>query len=256
MNPRLARIAAWMIALALVATPIVAVLNGWLADERWPIRKLVVQGRFVQVDEAAVRAAVAPRVREGFFAVDLDVLQAAVESLPWVERAEVRKHWPDRIDVRVEERVPIAFWGDDRLLSHRGDVFAADLGRVPDDLPRLEGPDARAGEVWQQHRAARERLAQIGFDIRATRMDPRGAWSVASVDGAEFMLGREQTAERLGRFVAAMQRLPEAERARIARADLRYANGFSVVWHAAPDPNAVAPQSPEQPTENAHEPQV
>jgi hypothetical protein len=30
-NPRLARIAAWMIALALVATPIIAALNGWLA---------------------------------------------------------------------------------------------------------------------------------------------------------------------------------------------------------------------------------
>ena len=46
MSPRIARLAAWMIALALVATPIVAVLNGWLADERWPIRRLVVQGSF------------------------------------------------------------------------------------------------------------------------------------------------------------------------------------------------------------------
>ena len=256
MKLRVARIAAWMIALALVATPIVAVLNGWLADERWPIRRLVVQGSFEQVDEAAVRAAVAPRVREGFFAVELDAVKAAVEALPWVERAEVRKHWPDRIDVRVEERVPIAFWGDDRLLSHRGEVFAADLGRVPDDLPRLDGPDARAGEVWAQHRVARERLARIGFDIRATRMNPRGAWLVATVDGAEFVLGREQTGPRLDRFVAAMARLPAQERSRIARADLRYANGFSVVWRAVVEPDAGAPVAPDQSMGNAHEPQV
>ena len=256
MNPRIARVAAWMIALALVATPIVAVLNGWLADERWPIRRLVVQGSFEQVDEAAVRAAVAPRVRAGFFAVELDAVKAAVEALPWVEHAEVRKHWPDRIDVRVEERVPIAFWGEDRLLSHHGDVFAADIARVPETLPRLYGPDARAGEVWEQHRVARERLALIGFDVRATRMNPRGAWLVATEDGAEFVLGREQTVQRLDRFIAAMQRLPAAERSRIARADLRYANGFSVIWRAPAVPETPVPEATESIQGSAHEPQV
>ncbi|HWT15162.1 MAG TPA: cell division protein FtsQ/DivIB [Patescibacteria group bacterium] len=255
MNPRLARMAAWMIALALVATPIVAALNGWLADERWPIRRLVVQGRFEQVDEAAVRAVVAPRVRAGFFAVELDALKLAVEALPWVERAEVRKHWPDRIDVRVEERVPIAFWGEDRLLSQRGEVFAAEFARVSLDLPRLAGPDARAGEVWALHRTSHRQLAGIGIDLRATRMDERGAWSMFAADGAELVLGREQTALRLDRFVAAMARLSAAERGRIARADLRFANGFAVVWRAI-EPEPAAPEAPSTESRNLHEPQV
>ncbi|MBL0042619.1 MAG: FtsQ-type POTRA domain-containing protein [Xanthomonadales bacterium] len=257
MNPRLARIAAWMIALALVATPIIAALNGWLADERWPIRRLVVQGRFVQVDEASVRAVVAPQVRAGFFAVELDAVKTAVEALPWVESAEVRKHWPDRIDVRVEERVPIAFWGDDRLLSQRGDVFAAELARVSPDLPHLDGPDARAAEVWAQHRHARERLADIGIEIRATRMNQRGAWMVLAADGAEFVLGREQTDARLERFILAMRRLPAAEHSRIARADLRFANGFAVVWRAVETaPASTAPATPETESRSLHEPQV
>lgn len=256
MNPRIARIAAWMVALALVATPIVAVLNGWLADDRWPVRELVVHGPFDRLDEDEVSAVATPMVAAGFFAVDLDALKAAVEGLPWVEHAEVRKQWPDRIEVRIDERVAIAFWGEDRLLSRRGQVFAADLSGVATDLPRLAGPDARAGEVWERHRAARARLAQVGFDIRATRMDARGAWSLAGVDGAEFMLGREQTTQRLERFVAAMQRLPADQRGRVAQADLRYANGFSVVWRAVVEPDAVAPEAPEQPMGNAHEPQV
>ena len=182
MNPRITRIAAWMIALTLIAAPIIAALNGWLAEDRWPIRRLVVQGRFAQVNEADVRSAVAPQVRAGFFAVELDAVKAAVEALPWVESAEVRKHWPDRIDVRVEERLPIAFWGEDRLLSHRGDVFVANLAGVSQDLPHLDGPDLRASEVWAQHRAARERLADIGIDVRGTRMNQRGALSVFAAD--------------------------------------------------------------------------
>ena len=243
MNPSLARIAAWLLALALVAAPIIAALNGWLADERWPIRRLVVHGSFVQVDEAAIRAAVAPRVGAGFFAVDLGAVKSAVETLPWVERAEVRKQWPDRIDIDVRERVAIAFWGDDRLLSERGDVFAADRSRVAQDLPQLDGPDARAGEVWQEFSAARKQLAAIGIAIAAARINSRGAWSLRTREGAEFVLGRERMRARLDRFVAAMARLPDGERQRIERADLRFANGFAVLWRALPPAQpAVAPE--------------
>ncbi|MBK7044632.1 MAG: FtsQ-type POTRA domain-containing protein [Rhodanobacteraceae bacterium] len=255
MNPRITRIAAWMIALTLIAAPIIAALNGWLVEDRWPIRRLVVQGRFAQVNEADVRSAVAPQVRAGFFAVELDAVKAAVEALPWVESAEVRKHWPDRIDVRVEERLPIAFWGEDRLLSHRGDVFVANLAGVSQDLPHLDGPDLRASEVWAQHRAARERLADIGIDVRGTRMNQRGALSVFAADGAEFVLGRDQIRSRLERFVLAMHRLPVIERSRIARADLRFANGFAVVWRAV-DPAPTAPAAPGIESRSLHEPQV
>ena len=53
----LLRILAWTLAIALVALPVVAVLNGWIAGERWPMRSLAVTGEFRQVDETAVRQA-------------------------------------------------------------------------------------------------------------------------------------------------------------------------------------------------------
>ena len=36
------RLFAWAIAIALVALPIVGVLNGWFASERWPVTRLAV----------------------------------------------------------------------------------------------------------------------------------------------------------------------------------------------------------------------
>lgn len=258
MNPRLARMAAWVVALALIAAPIIAVLNGWLADDRWPIRRLVVQGRFVQIDESDVRAAVAPAVHGGFFAVELADVKRAVEALPWVERAEVRKQWPDRIDVRVDERVPIAFFGSDRLLSQHGEVFVAPMNQVSNDLPQLDGPDGRADEVWTAHQRASAALKRIGVEIAATRMNERGAWTLTAADGAVFVLGREQMDARLQRFVAAMSRLREDERRRIERADLRFANGFSVTWRAPVTPT-LSPESNDvaEPTAGGnHEPQA
>lgn len=259
MNMRFAHISAWLIALALVATPIIATLNGWLADERWPITQLSVHSRFKYVTEAEVRAAVAPGVRTGFFAVNLDVIKASVEQLPWVASAEVRKHWPDRIEVRVTEREPIAHWGAERLLGSDGVIFAASKDMLPEHLPRLGGPDAHATEVWERHRHLAVRMQTIGIDIIATQLNERGAWSAITADHAEVVLGRDQPMQRLERFVAALSRLPESERARIARADLRFANGFAVVWRAPalellPDAGIPAPAVIEN--RSTHEPQV
>ncbi|MET0327866.1 MAG: hypothetical protein ABW163_03745, partial [Luteimonas sp.] len=52
------RVLAWALAIALVALPVVAVVNGWIGAERWPLRVLRVNDGLEQVDTARVRAAV------------------------------------------------------------------------------------------------------------------------------------------------------------------------------------------------------
>ena len=84
------RILTWLIALALVALPVVAVVNGWIGAERWPLSTLRVQGELARVQPAQLQAAVLPHARRGFFAVRLEDAKRAFEQLPWVERAEVR----------------------------------------------------------------------------------------------------------------------------------------------------------------------
>ena len=117
------RILTWLLALALVALPVVAVVNGWIGAERWPLSKLRVQGELARVQPAQLQAAVLPHARRGFFAVRLEDAKQAVEKLPWVERAEVRKRWPDVLEVRITEHKPFARWGEDKLLSEHGRPF-------------------------------------------------------------------------------------------------------------------------------------
>src|SRR5690606_40413741 len=64
-----------------------------------------------------------PHARDGFFAMRLADAQAAVAALPWVESAEVRKRWPDVVEVHVVEHRPFARWGSDRLSSEQGRLF-------------------------------------------------------------------------------------------------------------------------------------
>jgi cell division protein FtsQ len=227
------RILAWVLAVALVVAPVVAVVNGWVGTERWPLRVLRVHGQFERVDEGKLRETVLPHARDGFFAIDLDAARAAVAALPWVERAEVRKRWPDVLEVRVVEHIPYAHWGEDRVLSERGLLFPTRGIDMPDGLPRLQGPDARVGEVVALYNEARAMFTVAGHDLQAVALDRRGSWTLQLAGGTRVVVGRQDARPRLARFARVMPRLLAERGEPLARADLRYTNGFALVWGEA-----------------------
>ena len=53
-----------------------------------------------------------------------------------------------------------------------------------------------------------------------------------------MLLGRDQVVEKMRRFTAIYQKALEQESEKIARIDLRYANGLAVAWHE-PIPTAT-----------------
>ena len=240
------RLAAWIAALALVALPIVGLVNGWFAADRWPFRRLEVQAEFSRVSAEQLRAAITRELELGFFAVDLDAVRESVEALPWVESAVVRKRWPDQLELRVVERRAAAVWGDARLVSTAGELFAVPGEVAPDGLPRLAGPEDRAFEVLEFHAAARSAMAGSGHAVAGAALSSRGSWSLALDNGARIVIGREAPHERLARFVETLPRIAAAPDALWVRADLRYANGYAIEWRV-PEPPTPAPPSPQPP---------
>lgn len=243
------RLAAWLIAVALVALPVVAVLRGWIGTDRWPLTHLRATGQFVRVDASLVQRTLLPYAKRGYFAVDLQGAQAAVAKLPWVDQARVHKRWPDVLEVRITEHRPFARWGQDRLLSERGALFAARGAKVPAGLPLLDGPPARSREVVELYQQTRALFAPTGMNVVSVALDPRGSWSVTLADRAragaatEVIVGRNEARARIGRFVRLLPQLLVNPERRIERADLRYTNGFALTW-AGDRANAGAEKPP------------
>jgi cell division protein FtsQ len=224
------RLLGWTLALALLAMPVVAVLQGWIGGERWPIRTLALQAPLKLVDEASIQAAVAPLAGGGFFAVDPDAVQAALLALPWVDSVDVRKRWPDRLEVRLTELRPYARWGEARLVSEDGRLFPLPKG-VALALPRLDAPDGRVEEVLAFHREARPILLRVGTDLERLEQSARGGWTITTSDGLHLELGRAEALPRLSRFARLLPTLRRDPRQRVLlRADLRYTNGFALAW--------------------------
>jgi cell division protein FtsQ len=243
----LLRIVGWILAVALVVLPVVAVLNGWVGAGHWPLTRLRATGEFRHVDEALLRRTLLPHAQRGFFAVDLEAAQEAVAKLPWVETAEVRKRWPDVLEVRVVEHRPFARWGDDRLLSAHGRLFPAKGIVVPKGLPQFAGPDARTADVVELYQESQALFARIGLQVREVELDARGSWTLvlgngAALDGAQVIVGRSEARARLNRFARLVPQLMTQNTQQLARADLRYTNGFALSWKAAPAPTPASAQ--------------
>jgi cell division protein FtsQ len=223
--------------------PVVAVLNGWVGANHWPLTKLQATGEFRRVDGALLRQTLLPYAQRGFFAVDLAAAQNAVAKLPWVESAEVRKRWPDVLEVRVVEHKPFARWGDDRLLSEHGRLFPAKGIAVPNGLPQFDGPETHTRDVVELYNQSRELFAKVGIGVQGVALDKRGSWKLALNNGAVVVVGRSEARARLGRFVRLLPQLLTQNTQQLARADLRYTNGFALTWKPAPTP--VVPDAPQ-----------
>jgi cell division protein FtsQ len=142
-----------------------------------------------------------------------------------VRRVSVRRVWPDRIEVSVEEHAALARWGDDRLVNTYGETFS---GKTADKLPWFVAPPGTSAEVTRRYRRFAEIVAPLNTSVERVVLTHRHAWQLRLANGLHIMLGRDadEAEGRLQRFVEAY---PSVERTKkYEYVDLRYPNGFAL----------------------------
>jgi len=189
------------------------------------VRTIDVVGDVTHVTREQVQAIVGNELYGTFFTVDLRGAQAAFEKLPWVRRVDVRRRWPNQLEVIVEEHRELARWGNTALVNTRGEIFE---GATNVRLPVLEGPDGSNIEVVRNYFRFNGSLSLIGRQVKSVRLSERRAWRLALDDGTVIELGRHDAADRLSRFVAVYGRSVAELKGKVRYVDLRYVNGFAV----------------------------
>ena len=193
-------------------------------------REVVVINRLERASATHLEAVVREELSGTFFTMDLDRARQALAQVPWVRNVALRRQWPHRLEVEVEEHSPFARWNEAALVNPLGEVFDADW---KDDLPQFQGPEGRAAEMTAQYRAWSARLSPLALTVRTLRLSARGSWHIeaAGPQGPLTLeLGRDDADARLARFVAAQPRtLGTLARAgtHVDYVDLRYRNGFA-----------------------------
>ncbi len=191
----------------------------------YPLREVRMSAAPGHVTHAQIEAIVRSEIEGNFFTVNLPRVRAAFERLPWVRRVDLRRQWPDRLEVAIEEHVPLARWGGEALVNSHGEVFAA---AYDGKLLSFVGAREVLKEITIQYEFFRRNLAAVGLAPVQIQVSPRRAWQLRADNGLTIDLGREDIEPRLERFVGAYQRTVGRLQRRIDHVDLRYSNGFAV----------------------------
>jgi len=190
-----------------------------------------------RVNVLTVRSVALPRIQGNFFTVNLEAVRSAFEAVPWVRHARVRRAWPDRLVVTVDEYQPLGTWGDDgRLLSQTGEIFIANQDEAEEDgaLLQFSGPDnpGAAADVRRRLEDFRAWFAPLKLAPVEVHLSERYAWTIVLDNGVRVELGRERDADTLQQRVARLTRIYPELVARwpdgIERIDLRYQNGLAL----------------------------
>ena len=193
-----------------------------------PINTVRLESRLQSVTEEEVRLLLARYTESGFLGVDVQDLRDELELNPWVSRATVRRVWPDALVISIEEKQPVARWGDASLLDVNGAVFTPPMRGTESGLPALRGPEGGESMVLTRYREFSELLADIDMELASLSVNPRGSWTAGIDGGLELKIGRDDVDERLQRFVRLYRGGLREQLADAHTIDLRYSNGISV----------------------------
>ncbi len=168
-----------------------------------------------------------------FFTVDMNDIKEAVQEVPWVRKATVRRLWPDTLVVSIEEHRAAALWEDSRLVSVYGELFSANLDEAIEDgpLPQLGGPDGTEDEVMARYIEMKSIVEPLGVSPVAVNLSARRAWTAKLDDGTELLIGKDKgvpIADRLARWAESYPLVTERMQRQASVIDLRYPNGYAV----------------------------
>lgn len=228
----------WLTRRLLGGAILLSALGGVLGFSVWhllqpdtlPIDRVQVKGAFQYLDKQDLYAAIGGLANSGFFSVDVRAVKQAAESLAWVDRASVRRVWPNILQVEIIEQVPLAKWKDGRVVNRRGEVIDVEDGSQLSTLPVFGGPEGSSEMLAKRFQLMSGQLTEVDLGITALSINERRAWHVSLNNGLQLLLGRTANEMQVARFVNAYKTVLADRVEKIRSVDLRYTNGFAVSW--------------------------
>jgi len=160
--------------------------------------------------------------------VDVDEARARIEALPWVKSAEVRRVWPDKIVVRIQERRPVALWQMDgavAVIDATGKPISGEDPARFAELPLVvgKGAETQVGALL----ALIATQPNLKLRLKAAVRVGERRWNLRLANGVEVRLP-EEGAEAALAELSRLEREDNVLARDIKAIDLRFPDRFIV----------------------------
>jgi len=191
------------------------------------------EGRLREED---VRRALGVYEGDYLFGIDMEGAQKRVESLSWVDRAVVRRLWPDRVVVQIIERQPYALWqheGVVKVVDAKGTAITDANAANYTQLTLFVGENA--GEQAMSVSQMMGEFPQIASRVDSFVNVSDNRWDMLLNDGAVRVMLPEQGMRKALRLLQSLQTQTQILERTVEVIDMRL-----------PDRLTISPTSPER----------
>lgn len=241
--------------------------------ENFRITDIEIRGDFNHVNTEDISSVVNNRISGNYFSVDLEDLENRINTLSWVHSTSLRRQWPSTLVIDIVEVVPVAIWGESQWLNFTGDLVDKELPLEISfkDLPKLSGPESTVDLVWQSYRDWSGKFASNGLYLEGLMLDSSRLWHLELSLGSlarikqpaspqedetvdrpalsyvSMVVDSQFSSTRIDRFIRSLNQNLILEFPYMKSIDLRYPNGFTILWQDGQNPEQRIVES--QPTE-------
>lgn len=199
-----------------------------------PLTSISIEGSFQQVKSNQIEGAISEYLDKGFLAININDMQKDIIEMDWIDKVSIRKRWPGKLEINVFEHTPVARWGERGLLNDKGVLFIEidNINHIP-DLVYLFGPEGTSMEVAERYFHLRDHLIPLGMNVKRVLVSSRGAWEITLYNGININFGRDELDDKVNIFIDIARNIISQQPADIESIDMRYDNGFTIVWKKA-----------------------
>jgi len=220
----------WFVPVVLLSLVLIWTQDNLNDPKTLPVNKIQVHGIFANIDEAMLHRAIDGVVSGGYFNVNVEQVREVVEQLPWVDKASVRRVWPDGLSINVVEQQPVAVSEKSGLINSEGEVFKPVDNYYSSSLPVFEGSESLNKLMLNKYYEMNKVFALINQKIIYLKFDDRHAIELKLDNGLKIVLGRDDTIKRLERLIRIYKKVLAVRINEIEKIDLRYTNGMAIGW--------------------------
>ncbi|WP_353570012.1 cell division protein FtsQ/DivIB [Candidatus Albibeggiatoa sp. nov. BB20] len=223
----------WLMVLIILAGSllIVGILLWWLSHpQSFLVKKIIIEGQ-QQTDPSEIQKAIVPYLNVGLFYLQLDKIEQAALTLPWIKNVTAKPVWFNKLQLQITEYQPLAKWQQNMYIDSTGELF-----NIPQQLvnvPHFTGDKDCIPEMITRYQQIQTTMQAIQLKLQKLSCQPRKAWAIHLDKGIQLNLGRGEIMPRLQRFTKVYHRILAQYASSLGGdlglyIDLRYANGIAV----------------------------
>jgi len=195
-----------------------------------PIRYVKVEGAFQYISKEGLKQVLKPYIDKGYYQADMAEIHQALKAIALVEKADVKRVWPDAVHIKITEFKPVVRWGDKAVLTKQGDLLYPDDMVVFQNLPLITGPEGQEKKWLEIMKGVYLELKDKSLQLAEFHVNERQAWRIKLTSGLEMQLGGKAPLENLHRFLKTIDLLGVEQIPLMESVDTRYPNGYAVTW--------------------------